>query len=374
MAQRPLTVLQVLPALESGGVERGTLEVAAELVKQGHRSMVISGGGRLVEDLRQQGSEHQQWSIGVKSPWTLALVLKLRRLLLQQQVDILHVRSRLPAWIAWLAWRSISERARPHFVTTVHGLYSVNRYSQIMTQGERIIAVSETVRRYVLKYYPQVSAKKIAVIPRGVSPEIYSYGYRPDRHWLTDWNTTYPQLQGKIILTLPGRLTRLKGHGDFIVLIERLIMEGYEVHGLIVGEEDPKRRRYIDEIKREVIHKTLQEVVTFIGHRSDMREIYAMSDLVMSLSKKPESFGRTVLEALSLGVPVIGYDHGGVGEILANLFPQGRVPLGDQRALSNRVIEFIKEKPIVPKKQYYTLECMLEKTLQCYSELRYSPS
>lgn len=368
-APRPLTVLQVLPALELGGVEQGTLEVAAELIRRGHRSVVISAGGRLVEDLKRQGSEHERWSIGAKTPWTLRLVPQLRHLFSRQQVDIVHARSRLPAWIAWLAWRGMPDRARPHFVTTVHGLYSVNRYSQIMTWGEKIIVVSETVRRYVIENYPKADPERIEVIPRGVNPEIYSYGYQPHRDWLARWNAAYPQLRGRTLLTLPGRLTRLKGHRDFIDLIGQLIDQGYGVHGLIVGDEDPKRRRYADEIRQQVIDKRLEGAVTFTGYRSDVREIYAISDLVLSLSKKPESFGRTVLEALSLGVPVVGYNHGGVGEILTNLFPQGRVSVTKPDDLYHRVAEFIKASPVVPKGQHYTQQRMLEQTLQCYSSL-----
>jgi hypothetical protein len=121
-----LTVLQVLPALDGGGVERGTLEVAAALTQQGHRSLVISAGGRLVARLEAAGSRHIDWPIGAKSILTLRWVRRLRQLLLEESVDILHARSRLPAWVAWLAWRGLSPDRRPRFLTTVHGLYSVN--------------------------------------------------------------------------------------------------------------------------------------------------------------------------------------------------------------------------------------------------------
>lgn len=369
MAQRPLTVLQVLPALEAGGVEQGTLEVAVELVRRGHRSIVISAGGRLVEALRRAGSEHCTWPIGVKSPLTLNLVPRLRRFLFQQQVDILHARSRLPAWIAWLAWRSMSGSARPRFVTTVHGLYSVNRYSRIMTRGEKVIAVSESVRRYVLENYPGVALQQLEVIPRGIDPKLYPYGYQPDSAWRNRWEADYPQLRGRKIVTLPGRLTRLKGHQDFLKLIKQLQEGGYPVHGLIVGGEDPQRRRYADEIRRQIVHEGLQQMVTLTGQRSDLREIYAISNVVMSLSGKPESFGRTVLEALSLGVPVVGYEHGGVGEILRDVFPEGGVSLANPSGLYERVTQFLKTPPVVPRQQKYTLQRMLEQTLQCYSAL-----
>lgn len=369
MAQRPLIVLQVLPALEAGGVELGTLEVAAELVQQGHRSLVISAGGRLVQELVLAGSEHYAWPIGAKSPRTLRLAPQLRRFLAQHPVDILHAHSRLPAWIAWLAWRGMPKAARPHFVTTVHGLYSVNRYSQIMTWGEKVIAVSETARSYTLKNYPKIIPDHVIVIPWGVDPSIYPYGFRPDKEWLRLWYAAYPQLQGRKVLTLPGRLTRLKGHSDFIELIGRLQRQEDPVCGLIVGGEDPKHRRYASELRQQIIHKGLQKAITFTGYRSDLREIYAVSDLVLSLSRKPESFGRTVLEALSLGVPVVGYDHGGVGEILRGLFPEGRVSLAHSSELYQRVAQFMAVPPVVPKKQKYILQHMLEQTMQCYDAL-----
>lgn len=369
MAQRPLTVLQVLPALESGGVERGTLDVAAELIRRGHRSLVISAGGRLAEELVLTGSEHLAWPIGVKSPATLRLVPQLRHFLSRHQVDILHAHSRLPAWIAWLAWRSMPAASRPHFITTVHGLYSVNRYSQIMTWGERVIAVSETARRYILENYPRVAPDRVTVIPCGVDSNAYPYRFQPDERWLMGWYAAYPQLQGQKILTLPGRLTRRKGHSGFIELIGQLRGQGYSVHGLIVGGEDPRHRRYADEIRQQVIHQGLQESITFTGYRSDLREIYTVSDLVLSLSRKPESFGRTVLEALSLGVPVVGYDHGGVGEILSCLFPEGRISLTDSSDLYRRITQFMEAPPVVSKGHDYTLQYMLEQTLQGYGAL-----
>ena len=133
-----LNVAQLLPALNGGGVERGAVEVAGELVRRGHRSLVISAGGRLVPELVGAGSEHLAWPLGVKSPLTLRWVQPLRRWLAAQRIDILHARSRLPAWIGWLAWRGMDPATRPRFVTTVHGLYSVSRYSAIMTWGERL--------------------------------------------------------------------------------------------------------------------------------------------------------------------------------------------------------------------------------------------
>ncbi|MEZ5541521.1 MAG: glycosyltransferase family 4 protein [Pseudomonadota bacterium] len=369
MAGRRLTVLQVLPALESGGVERGTLEVAAALVRAGHRSLVVSAGGRLVADLTAAGSAHVAMAVGRKSLRVLAEVRPLRRLLDAEGVDILHVRSRLPAWIAWLAWRGLPPATRPRFVTTVHGLYSVNRYSAIMTRGERVIAVSDTVRRYILDHYPGVDPQRVVTIYRGVDPAAFPYGFRPAPDWLAAWHGQYPSLQGCRVLTLAGRLTRLKGHADFIDLVATLVARGIDVHGLIVGHLDPRRQAYVGELQRLVKDAGLQDRIIFTGQRSDIREIYAVSDLVLSLSNRPESFGRTVLEPLCLGVPVLGYDHGGVGEILAALYPAGRVAPGDGAALAAAAARLLADPPPVPRESPFTLGAMLDTTLALYRDL-----
>ena len=128
---RKLTVLQLLPSLESGGVERGTLEVSRALVQAGHESRVISAGGRLVNELEQAGGKHITWDIGKKSLFTLRYIYRLGKYLKNNPVDIIHARSRLPAWIAYLAWKKINPSIRPRFITTVHGLYSVKKYKRL---------------------------------------------------------------------------------------------------------------------------------------------------------------------------------------------------------------------------------------------------
>jgi glycosyltransferase involved in cell wall biosynthesis len=366
---KKLTVVQVLPALESGGVERGTLEVGRFLVENGHRSVVISAGGRMVEQLKRAGSEHVTWDIGRKSLWTLGLIPRLRRFLRDNQVDILHARSRMPAWVCHLAWKGLAPQTRPRFVTTVHGMYSVNAYSAVMTKGERVIAVSNTVRNYLLLNYPAIDASRITVIPRGIDPTVYPHGFRPTVEWLSAWHEQYPQLAGKKVITLPGRITRLKGHGDFIHLIGRLKAEGDPVHGLIVGGAEAKKQPYLAELRDKVASTGLSGDISFTGQRGDMREIMAVSDLVLSLSTKPESFGRTVLEALSMGVPVVGYAHGGVGEQLNLLFPQGCVPLGDLDTLVRQCRAVKTSTRIETQASPPSLQDMLTTTLAVYEDL-----
>jgi glycosyltransferase involved in cell wall biosynthesis len=370
-ANETLTVLQILPALDGGGVELATLEVSAELARQGHRSLVISAGGQLVERLEREGGEHITWPIGRKSPLALRWIGPLRRLLRDEHVDVIHVRSRIPAWVTWLAWRRLPKASRPRLVTTVHGLYSVSRYSSVMTKGEAVIAVSETVREYIQCNYPDTNPSRVHVICEGTSASDFPYGYHPDTKWRRAFDEQFPLTRNRKLITLPGRLTRLKGHHDFLRLIAALRHEGQLVHGLIVGGVHPRKTKYADDLHQRVRSMGLSSDITFTGNRDDMRDIYAISDVVLSLSNKPESFGRTVIEALSLGVPVIGYDHGGVGEVLGNTFPTGAVPKGDVEALRASVTSLLKDASSanVPRLDRYALADTLDQTVNLYRSL-----
>ncbi|MGB5177959.1 MAG: glycosyltransferase family 4 protein [Gammaproteobacteria bacterium] len=364
-----LTVLQVLPALQGGGVERGTLEVAAELVRRGHRSLVVSAGGRLLPELLASGSEHINYPLGRKSLSSLRYVVALRRLLKLASVDVVHARSRLPAWITWLAWSSMDAATRPRFITTLHGLYSVNAYSAVMTKGEQVIAVSAVARDYALRHYPAVDPARLQVIHRGVDPAVFPKGFRPRQAWLADWTRRYPQLQDRYVITLPGRVGPRKGALDFIALIGALRHAGHNVHGLIVGEIAKRDRTLARQLKTAVKDAGIADALTCTGFREDVREIMSVSGAVVSLSSYPEAFGRTVNEALSLGVPVAGYDHGGVGEQLARHFPAGRVPFGNRVAMAERLADWIALPPAMVKVQPYTLDDMLNKTLDLYQRV-----
>lgn len=370
MPVKPLTVLQLLPALESGGVERGTLEVAGALVRAGHRALVVSAGGRLVPTLDRLGARHITLPVGRKSIASLLLLPRLRRLFHEERVDIVHARSRIPAWLAWFALSGMPESARPHFVTTVHGLYSVNRYSQIMTRGEVVIAVSDTVRDYVLAHYPATPPERIHVIHRGVDGQQYPYGWKPDAAWQRRFFDQFPAARERLLLTLPGRITRLKGHEAFIALIAALKSRGLPVYGLIAGGASGRKVRYLDELIARVRAMGLESDIGFTGHRDDLKSILAVSNLVLALSTQPEAFGRTTLEALRLGIPTAGLDQGGVGEILRAIYPAGRLPPTDTDDVrAERIARLLSGQPSVPEGDFFPLGTMLEKTLALYSRL-----
>jgi len=364
-----MKVIQILPELNAGGVERGALEVGKYLVEQGHESLVISNGGRQVAQLEAEGSRHITLPVHKKRLSALRQIKVLRRLFEQERPDILHLRSRLPAWLAWLAWRKMDPKTRPRLITTVHGFYSVNAYSAIMTKGERVICVSNSVKDYVLQNYPKVPADRLSVVHRGVDPGEYPYGYQAPAEWLEQWRADSPQFAGKYIITLPGRITRWKGQLDFIQVIAALKAKGLPVHGLIVGEPHPKKLEFLEEVKAAIRSAGLENDITLVGHRSDLREVMAVSDVVVSCSTDPEAFGRVTLEALALGKPVAGYDHGGVHEQLDALLPEGKIEVGDSNKLTQLLAKWHTTPPASKRNNPFTLENMLTKTQTVYEDL-----
>lgn len=362
-----LTVVQLIPALHAGGAERSTLEVARALVRAGHRSVVISAGGRLAEQLVAEGSEHITLDIGRKSLVTLLQLAALRRHLRTLRPDIVHARSRLPAWLGWWALRGL--QPRPRFVTTVHGRNTPGRYSAILLRGERVVVVSQSLRDYVLGHYPWLEPSRVRVIPRGIDPAAFPYGHRPDEAWQQAFFAEHPRLAGAPLLTLPARGTRLKGHRDAIELLADLRHRGIDARLLLLGVIEPGREAYVDELRALVRERRLEDRVVLSATRSDVRDIYAISSLVLQLSSKPEAFGRTVVEALSLCRPVLGYAHGGVGELLAELYPAGRVPPGDRERLADRAAELLRVAPPIPPLHAYRLADMQQSVLGLYAEV-----
>jgi len=364
-----LTVVQMLPALNSGGVERGTIDLSFALIKNGFRSIVISSGGRLKQELSEHGAEHVNWSVGKKSLFTFKYVFFVRDFLLKEKVDVLHLRSRLPAWIGYLAWLSIPKNKRPILVTTVHGPYSVNRYSEVMTKGEAIIAVSKTIKKYVLENYKKVKESEISVVYRGIDTEKFFPEYFPNASWVHKFGKDFPNCKDKKIILFPGRITRWKGHLEFVALIDGLKKRGQNIHGLVVGGFDANKSEFFNEVKNKVRQMNLEDDITFTGDRSDIREFMAISSVVTSLASAQEAFGRTVMEALSLGVPVVAYSHGGVKEQLDALFPHGAVEPGNLIQAEQLIVDLLLEPYTVEQNNEFTLIKMISSTLSLYQQL-----
>ncbi|MCG2582465.1 MAG: glycosyltransferase family 4 protein [Marinobacter sp.] len=363
-----MRVLQVLPALHSGGVERGTVEFAAELVKRGHESFVVSNGGPLVRQLESGGSTHITMPVHRKSPASFGQILPMRRLLEDIRPDVVHVRSRMPAWITRLAWRGLPANDRPVMVSTFHGMYSVNPYSAIMAKADHIIAVSDCVRDYVIRNF-QVPEDKLTVVQRGVDVD----GFRNrtlDSEWRSRILAEYPQLGDKRIIMMPGRISRWKGQLMFLEAMAEIVQKAPDCHGIIVGGVEPGKDRFMEELEHRREELGLTHHITFLGQRNDMAELYLISNLVCHMSTKPEPFGRTVTEALASGTPVVAFDRGGAAETLRACFPEGLVEPDDTTAFAQAALRLLATRNHDIRVPYrFRLEAQTEATLSIYNRL-----
>ena len=360
-------VVQALVSLGIGGSEMVAVETTEYLRAADHRVTVVAANGPLLTRVNTCGAEFLEWPIGRKRLGTLRYIRQLRAWLLDNQVDIVHVHSRLPAWICYLALRKLPANERPVFITSMHGQYSVSSYSAIMARGDHVIAVSNHIRHYTEKNYLPPDSPNLHTIYGGTSRDDFPFGYQPSEQWRQSTYAEFPQLQNKRILLLPGRLSRYKGHAKFIELLAVLQAEFDDVHAVILGRAKPGSR-YINELEGLAERHKLGDKLTFCGVRTDMRDWMTASSLVFNLcSDPPEAFGRIVPEALSLGVPVIAWDHGGVREVLQQMFPAGAVEPDNMTALIQKTREFLQQAPRVKKSDAFSLQTSMDQTMSLYN-------
>lgn len=340
-----MKVMHLLPSLSSGGVEQVVLELCEGLCAAGVENVVVSAGGSMVPAIEATGARHITRPIGKKSLLTLLQVGRTARLIREEKPDILHLHSRVPAWVGHLACRRIPAAERPAIVSTFHGFHSVNAYSGIMAKGDRIIAVSRCMREHILENYPSTPAGSIVVIPNSVDSEKFNPDYRPSAEWLEKWYADYPELKDKFTLCLPGRITRLKGAPHLGPILKQLRSKGIPAHAVIVGETKKGKEAYRDEVQNGFVAEGVADHITWTGHRRDLADVLCACDVTLSLTLQPESFGKTTLEALSLGRPVAGYEHGGVGEQLEQFLPEGMIPTGDTTAMADLLEKWYTERP-----------------------------
>ncbi len=375
MAEK-LTIVQIVPEMDEGGVEGETLDFAVFLKRQGFRSIVISGGGRLVSQLESLGVEHLQWKhIGSKSPRCLKFVPKLRTFLLNEQVDVLHLRSRLPAWIGYLAWKSIDKATRPALITSFHGFYSVNSYSTIMTKGERVIAVSGVIQDHILENYA-IDRSRIRLIHGGYDSTVFDpQAVTEERiaRLKEQWRIDHTD---RVVIMLPGRLTFWKGQDVFIEALIKIKDLNYLA--LCVGDTE-ENTSFTRGLRDRVSEHALQDKIRLVGHCDDMPAALSLADLVVSASSsQPEAFGKVAIEAMAMSKPVIATRHGGSLETVVDGETGWLVDPADPDALArsiSRAIEAREQLPLMGQKgkqwveKQFTAERMCEKTLELYQQL-----
>ncbi|EIF51005.1 glycosyltransferase family 4 protein [Sulfurovum sp. AR] len=360
-----MKIVQLLPELNEGGVERGTVELSRELVKLGHESIVISAGGKLEEQITKEGGIHITFDVCSKNPLTAPLrIVKLQKILSELKPDILHARSRVPAWLTYLA----NKKLHIPFVTTVHGFNSVSPYSAIMAKGDRVICVSGAIKAYIQEHY-HTEEKKINVIPRGIDLEKFN-PQNLDQSFIEDFKKEY-HLEDKRIITTVGRITQLKDHQTFIRAIALLKKNDPNIVGLIVGGVREDKQEYFHSLEGLLKELGLEDTIIFTGSQSRVAEIYALSDVVVSSSKKPESFGRSVAEALALNTPVVATSHGGVLDIIVEgengfFYPVGESEVLTEKILKSKELKFDGYNYVTYN---FSLKNMVEKTIAVYEGL-----
>ncbi len=370
-----MVVLQVLPSLVTGGVERGAVEMTRAVAEAGGTALVASAGGRLVGAIRHAGGRHVTLPLATKDPVNILWnARRLAALIREEGVEIVHARSRAPAWSAYIAAR----RERAHFLTTYHGAYSEGfpgkrRYNAVMAKGERVIAISCYIARLIETRHG-VGPARIRTIPRGVDPVVFD----PDAvsgERIARLAAAWRLPDGMAVVVLPGRLSRWKGHEVLLEAVAR--MERRDVCCVLVGSEG--RAGYATGLVRRAERLGLADRLRIPGECDDMPAAMLLADAVVHASTAPEAFGRVVIEAQAMGRIVIASDLGGPVETVEHGVTGWRVPPGDAGALA-ATLDHALALPAEARAAFgwqarqavlarYTTRAMQDATLAVYREL-----
>ncbi|MBU0502798.1 MAG: GT4 family glycosyltransferase PelF [Candidatus Omnitrophota bacterium] len=356
-----MNILQVLPELNVGGVETGVVDLTRSLVKLGHKVVVISNGGDLVREIESSGALHYQLPVHKKSLFNaLRLIPKLSEIIKKENIEIVHARSRVPAWIAYFA----SRRARAIFITTCHGYYKKHIFSQVMGWGKRVIVISNVIARHMIDDF-LVPRDKVRLIPRSVDLDKFKYSSLSEKKG-NDFH-----------IGIIGRITPIKGHLHFIkamAKVQRLIPR---LKIWIVGDAPVSKEAYKDELKVLVKRLGLWHCTEFLGTQKDIPAIMKNLDVLVLATTTHEAFGRVIIEAQASGVPVVATSVGGVVDIIEDKANGLLVPPADPQAMSDAVIKIFQDKEMAARlaenaykrvKEKYNIELMVKNTLDVYRE------
>ena len=372
---RAPVVLQVLPSLVSGGVERGTVELAGALVEAGWTSYVASGGGPLEREIARAGGKHLTLPLASKNPLVMRRnTAELTRLIRRLGIDVVHARSRAPAWSACAA---ADATGRP-FVTTFHNAYGARtalkrRYNSVMARGDRVIAISDFVADHAADVYG-VGRDRLRTIPRGVDLEIFDPN-RVGAQRIVNLARQWRLPDGMPVVMLPGRLTRWKGGLDFIAAIA--ILGRTDICCVLAGSE--QRAGFRRELEAAIHENGLAGLFRIVEECRDMPAAYMLADVVVSASREPEGFGRVIAEAQAMGRPVIATDHGGARETILPEVTGWLVPPRDPAALAAAINEALSlgaderqqlgQRAMAHIATNFTREAMCARTIEVYEEL-----
>jgi len=362
-----MRIVQLLPELNEGGVERGVVDLNRELVKLGHESIVISAGGKLQNQIEEDGGKHILFDVCSKNIVTVpSRIFKLHRLFKVLQPDILHARSRVPAWLAYLANRKL----HIPFVTTVHGFNSVNAYSKIMTYGDKVICGSKFMIDHIIKNY-QTSPEKIVLVPRGV--DVDSFDAKLNEEFMKRFKEKY-HLNDSFIITQVARITHWKDQKTTIKAFLEVKKSLGNAKLLLVGSVDKRRSNYYEELKKIIDDIPNANDIIFTGNQQHIKEIFSLSDVSISASNKPETFGRANVESIFMGTPLIATNIGATADYVIEEKNGYLFEPNDAEALARFILKidkntFNKEEMAQYIKNNFSLEQMVNKNMNVYNDL-----
>lgn len=351
--------------MKMGGVETGTLDLSRELVRQGHTAFVVSGGGPLVKALEEAGAEHIQLPVYRKSLFNIFSSARiLRQIIQKKQIQIVHARSRVPAWIAWLAVRKTSAR----FITTAHGYYRPHWGSRVMGWAEKVIAVSGAIQDHLIQNF-HAPKGRIRLIARGVNLEQFPFVPK-------SFNLQEP------CIGMVGRITPLKGHEFFLAAMKEVIKVFPKARGVVIGDAPSSKTDYYNRLLKLRDELGLIAHVHFLPGTADVAEEMKKLDLLVLATTVPEAFGRVLVEAQAVGTPVIGTRVGGVLDIIQHEKNGWLVPPSDSLALAQTMIQVFQNPEQLRRvvhearasvEEKFHLDLMVAKTLKVYEEVLKSP-
>lgn len=369
-------IMQIIPELGPGGAEQGCIDIAAEIVRSGAQAIVVSHGGSRVHELTRLGAQHIDLPVHSKNPLVMwQNIGRIRKLIRDYNVDIVHVRSRAPAWSAYKACKGTQAR----YMTTCHAPYNISGkakrfYNSAIAKGERVIAISNHVAQYLITNY-KIDRRNIRLIHRGVALEKFHPTVVTPPH-LIKVSAQWRLPDGVSIIMMPGRLTRWKGHHVLIEAIARLQRD--DIFCVLIGS-DQGRSEYREELEQTIEEKKLGGKIRIIDHCDDMPAAYMLSTVVVSASTDPEGFGRVPIEAQAMGRPIIATDHGGAQETIVRNETGWLVPPNDPAALAGAIEEALNLTPtqrsvlatraMAHIAQNFTREKMADETMNVYAEL-----
>ncbi len=374
--QKQPVVMQVLPELGAGGAPQGAIDIAAELVRAGAMAIIVANGGNRLHELARAGATYIQLPVDSKNPLVMYRnINRLRALIKQYRVDIVHARSRAPAWSCMQACHGTDA----HFITTCHAPYNIANttkrfYNSSIARGERVIAISNYVAEYLKQNY-QIDDSRIRVIQRGIALEkFHPTAVTPERMIKLSREWRLPD--GAPVVMMPARLTRWKGHEDLIEAMARL--DRPDVFCVMLGSTQG-RDEYRLELEDKIRAHGLEGRVRIVDHCADMPSAYMLATVVVSASTDPEGFGRVAVEAQAMGRPTIATDHGGSRETIVRGETGWLVPPHDPVTLSKALQDALALNPhqravlatraMAHIAANFTRERMADETLNVYAEL-----